>query len=52
MSEKLELLPSRIETSYVDIHQLNLGVQLAGGTLLQAMSPSNAAVVVAGHWSL
>ncbi len=45
MSEKLEMLPSRVETSYVSITQLNLGAQLALVSGAQLMAQGNAAFV-------
>ena len=43
--ERLELLPVRVETSYVSISQMNLGFQLSAHTLGEVMSQSNAAFV-------
>lgn len=45
--ETLELLPSRVETSYVSISQLNIGLQGALLSGAQVMSQSNAAIVFA-----
>lgn len=45
MSEKLELLPVRVETSYVTISQLNVGIQLAALSGGQLMGQTNAAFV-------
>ncbi len=47
MKEQLDVLPARIETSYVRITQLNGAIQAAGFTLAQALVQTNVAVVVA-----
>lgn len=38
MKERLERLPERVETSYIDIFQLNGGLQVSGMTWTQAQA--------------
>lgn len=52
MTERIEILPARVETSWLDLTQLNGGSQTAGFSFLQAMLQGNLGIVVAPNISV
>lgn len=49
MTERIEILPARVETSWLDFGQGNVGGQLAGFAFVQALLQGNLGIVVAPH---